>query len=188
MRRGKVEILGGPGAGPVAGEQTQPALQKEEDLSKGILDAIDMDSYRLEKQAALKIQLTDADAEIGPVPVAGGGALIDPELDRLSNIIKTFNDQFGNVSWTDADRLHHLITQEIPTLVSADQAYQNAMQNSDQGNARIEHDRALMRVLVSMMKDNTELFKQFGDNAGFKRWMNDTVFDLTYRPDQRHSG
>ncbi|WP_407538654.1 type I restriction endonuclease subunit R [Deinococcus radiomollis] len=161
---------------------------KEEDLSKGILDAIDMDSYRLEKQAALKIQLADADAEIGPVPVAGGRALIDPELDRLSNIIKTFNDQFGNVSWTDADRLHQLITQEIPARVAADQAYQNAMQNSDQGNARIEHDRALMRVLVSMMKDNTELFKQFSDNAGFKRWMNDTVFDLTYRPDQPPAG
>ena len=30
--RGKVEILGGLGAGPVAGEQAQPALQKEEGL------------------------------------------------------------------------------------------------------------------------------------------------------------
>ena len=29
----------------------------EEDLSKGILEAIDMDSYRVEKQAAMKIQL-----------------------------------------------------------------------------------------------------------------------------------
>ena len=28
---------------------------KEEDLSKGILEAIDMDSYRVEKQAAMKI-------------------------------------------------------------------------------------------------------------------------------------
>ena len=27
-----------------------------------------------------------------------------------------------------------------------------------------------------------ELFKQFMDNASFKRWLNDTVFDLAYEP------
>jgi len=37
---------------------------KEEDLSRGILDAIDMDSYRLEKQAMQRIPLTDEDVEI----------------------------------------------------------------------------------------------------------------------------
>ena len=45
----------------------------EEDLSKGILETIDMDSYRVEKQAARDIQLPDADAEIEPVPAAEGG-------------------------------------------------------------------------------------------------------------------
>ena len=39
---------------------------KEEDLSKGILEAINMDSYRVEKKAAMNIALADADAEIGP--------------------------------------------------------------------------------------------------------------------------
>ena len=42
----------------------------EEDLSKGILEAIDMDSYRAEKKAAIKIRLPDTDAEIGPVPAS----------------------------------------------------------------------------------------------------------------------
>ena len=37
---------------------------REDDLSKGVLEAIDMDSYRVEKKAAIKIQLPDADAEI----------------------------------------------------------------------------------------------------------------------------
>src|ERR1700730_15209705 len=82
----------------------------EEDLSKGILEAIDMDSYRSEKKAAVKIQLADADAEIEPVPTTGGGHRPEPELDRLSNILKVFNDQFGNIPWTDSDRVHDLIT------------------------------------------------------------------------------
>lgn len=152
----------------------------EEDLSKGILEAIDMDSYRVEKQAAMHIQLPDADAEIEPVPTSGGGHKPEPELDRLSNILKTFNDQFGNIPWSDVDRVHKLITEDIPARVSADSAYQNAKKHSDKQNARIEHDKALVRVMTAVLQDDTELFKQFMDNESFKRWMTETVFGLTY--------
>ena len=40
----------------------------EEDLAQGILDAIDMDSYRVEKKAVQQIALEDTDAEIEPTP------------------------------------------------------------------------------------------------------------------------
>jgi len=152
----------------------------EEDLSKGILEVIDMDSYRVEKQAAVKIQLPDADAEIEPVPTSGAGRKPEPELDRLSNILRTFNDQFGNIPWTDADRVHKLLTEDIPNRVAADTAYQNARKYSDKQNARIEHDKALLRVMTGLLKDDTELFKQFMDNESFRRWVTDTVFGLTY--------
>ena len=154
----------------------------EDDLSKGILEAIDMDNYRVEKQAAVKIQLPDADAQIEPVPTSGGGKKPEQELDRLSNILRSFNDQFGNIPWTDTDRVHKLITEDIPGRVAADTAYQNAKKNSDKQNARIEHDKALARVMTAVLKDDTELFKQFMDNESFRRWMTDTVFGLTYHP------
>jgi type I restriction enzyme R subunit len=156
----------------------------EEDLSRGVLETIDMDSYRVEKRAAIKIALPDEDAEIGPVPTSGGGRKPEPELDRLSNILKTFNDQFGNIEWTDADRVHRLITQEIPAQVAADRAYQNAKKNSDKQNARVEHDKALKRVMNAVLKDDTELFKQFSDNESFRRWLSDTVFTVTYEEEQ----
>src|SRR5262245_934257 len=153
---------------------------KEPDLAKGILEAIDMDSYRVEKHAIARIQLPDADAEIDPVPTSGGGYRPEPELDRLSNIIKAFNDLYGNIPWTDADRIQKLITEEIPNRVIADKAYRNARQNSDKQNARIEHDKALARVMTAVLKDDTELFKQFMDNESFRRWLTDTVFGITY--------
>jgi len=153
---------------------------KEEDLSKGILDTIDMDSYRVEKKAAMKIQLTDADAEIEPVPTTGSIYKPEPELDRLSNILKTFNDQFGNIPWTDSDRVHKLITEEIPAKVAADSAYQNARQHSDKQNARIEHDKALRKVMTDLLADHTQLFKEFQDNDSFKKWLSDTIFKVTY--------
>lgn len=160
---------------------------KEDDLSKGILEAIDMDSYRVEKQATMRIQLPDSDAEIEPVPTSGGGRKPEPELDRLSNILKTFNEQFGNIQWTDTDRVHRLITEEIPAKVAADPAYQNAQRYSDQQNARIEHDRALGRVMTAVLKDDVELFKQFSDNESFRRWLTDTIFALTYGPERKGS-
>jgi type I restriction enzyme R subunit len=155
---------------------------KEEDLSKGILEAIDMDSYRVEVRAAMPIGLADEDAEIEPVPTTGGGRMPEPELDRLSNILRMFNDQFGNIEWKDADKIRQVIAEEIPTKVAADKAYQNAMQHSDKQNARIEHDKALQRVLVELLSDHTELFKQFSDNAAFKKWLTDTIFSATYNP------
>ncbi len=153
---------------------------KEEDLSKGILESIDMDSYRVEKKAAVKIQLPDANAEIEPVPTSGGGGKAEPELDILSNIIKTFNDHFGNIGWTDADRVHRLITEDIPTRVAADKAFQNAKKNSDRQNAKIEHRKALRRVMTDILQDDTELFKQFSDNEDFSRWLTDTIFNVNY--------
>ena len=153
---------------------------REEDLSKGILDAIDMDSYRVEKQTMQRISLPDEDAEIDPVPTSDGGRRAEPELDRLSNIIRVFNDLFGDIAWQDADRVRELITKTIPAKVAADTAFKNARQNSDKENARIEHDKALVRVMTSVMQDDTELFKQFMDNQGFKRWMSDAVFGLAY--------
>ncbi len=139
-----------------------------------------MDSYRVEKKVAMKIQLPDENAEIEPVPMTAGGSKLEPQLDRLSNILKSFNDQFGNIPWSDADRVHKLITEDIPNRVAADTAYQNAKQNSDKQNARIEHDKALTRVMTAVLKDDTELFKQFMDNESFKRWLTDTVFRITY--------
>lgn len=59
--------------------------------------------------------------------------------------------------------------------------YRNARENSDKENARVEHDRALRRVMNSLMKDDMQLFKLFMDDAGFKRWLTETMFRLTYR-------
>ena len=150
----------------------------EEDLAKGILEAIDMDSYRAEKKATMAIALPDADAEIEPVPTGGGGRKAEPEMDKLSNIVKQFNDQFGGL-FADAKAAEKRILEEIPQKVSADPAYQNARKNTP-SNARVEHDKALRRVMTTMFKDDAQLFKQFQNNESFRGWLTDTVLGMTY--------
>jgi type I restriction enzyme, R subunit len=152
---------------------------KEEDLSKGILQAIDMDSYRVEKKATIKIALADANAEIDPTPAEGGGRVSEPELERLSNILKRFNDQFGTL-FTDGDRIMKRIQEEIAPKVAADLAYQNAKLNTP-NTARIEHDNALSKIMLSLLKDDTEVYKQFVGNEHFKRFVTDMVYEMTAR-------
>ncbi len=152
----------------------------EDDLSKGILEAIDMDSYRVEKQAVQAIQLADEDAEIGPVPTEAGGQKPELEMERLSNIVREFNDRFGNIEWKDQDKIERVISEELPAKVAEDTAYRNAMANSDRQNARIEHDKALERAMTALLADHTELFKQFSDNESFHRWLLEMNFAATY--------
>ncbi len=157
---------------------------KEEDLSRGILETVDMDSYRAEKRETIAIALEDEDAEVAPVPADGGAGRPEPELDRLSSIVKTFNDMFGDIDWDDADRVARTVA-ELPGKVGADPAYRNAMRNSDRQNARIEHDQALNRAMQGLLRDNTELFKRFSDDPEFKRWLADVSFAESYDPDRR---
>ena len=154
---------------------------RDEDFSEGILQTIDLSSYRNEAQEAIAIKLEDADAEIAPVPAGKVGHIVEPEMDLLSKIIMDFNDMFGNINWNDTDNVQRQIL-AIPEMVSKDKKYQNAMRNSDEQEARTESERALQQVMFSIMADNMELFKQFQDNPSFKKWLSDMVFNLTYEP------
>lgn len=160
---------------------------RDDDFSEGILDVIDLDSYRLEAQECMSIKLEDADSEVPPVPAGKTGHIVNPEIDLLSIILNDFNDMFGNINWNDADNVRRQIL-EIPDMVAKDERYQNAMKNSDEQNARMESERALQQVIFAIMADNMELFKQFQDNPSFKKWLSDLVFNMTYEPQGKKQG
>ncbi|RUL75350.1 type I restriction endonuclease subunit R [Dyella choica] len=155
---------------------------REEDLSKGVLESVDMDSYRVEARAALKMAMDDDDVKVEAAPPGGGGGKGELDIDKLSNILKTFNDLFGNIDWKDADKIGKVIAEEIPLRVAQDRAYQNAQTHSDRQNAKLEHDKALHRIMQELLSDHTELYRLFSDNQNFSRWLTDVVFDVTYQP------
>lgn len=154
----------------------------DEDLSLGILETIDLESYRNEAGAAMKIVLEDENAELAPVPTGIAVGPREIELDPLSVIISDFNDRFGNIVWNDKDNVLRQI-REMPGMVSKDERYQNAIRNSSRDNARLESDRALLETILAIMNDNMELFKQYQGNPSFKQWLSDFVFNATYRPE-----
>ena len=151
----------------------------EQDLSKGVLEAVDMESYRMERKAARSISLAEEDAEIDPVLASAAGQAHDPEMDRLSNIIAEFNKTWGE-NFSEPERVAEVINQ-MPRQVLEDEAYRNAKMNSDRQNAQIEHDSAVRRLITAMVRCQTELYKAYSSDADFREWINTEMFRLTYQ-------
>ena len=150
------------------------------DLSVGVIEAIDFDSYKnniLEERAII---LENQDSEIEPVPIESASSASEPEMDKLSNIINEFNTRFGNVKWSDTDKVRKQI-EALPLEVAKSEAYQNAMKNSDMATAKIESDAALIKAILNSMNSGVELFKEFQDNPSFKTWLQEYVFSNTYQ-------
>jgi len=101
----------------------------------------------------------------------------EPELDRLSNILKSFNEHFGTL-FTHTDRVAKRIHDDIAPKVAADKACQNAKENTPH-TARMAHDQALSQVTQVLLKDDTQVYKQFVENESFRRFVSDLVFNLT---------
>ena len=156
-----------------------PSPRDDDPNFEELLKSVDLDSYRVEVKNQISISLEDADAEVDPVPVGNPGGKSDPEYDALTNILKTFNDLWGNIDWKDKDNVQAQLAR-IPEQVSQNAKYQAAMKNSDRQNARLECDAALDSVMLDNMADSIELYKQFSDDPNFKKWLATMVFQLTY--------
>ena len=148
---------------------------KEEDLSQGVLETVDLESYRLEKKNTIDIILEDGDGAIKGFDI-GVGKKTEVELDSLENIISTFNDIFGNIVWQDKDNVARQI-KELPKMVMKNEKFKNALKNSDIENIRREYQSALKEVFRTIMIDNMELFGQWTNNYNFNKWLNDIIFN-----------
>jgi len=155
-----------------------PSLN-DADLSKGILESIDMDSYRIERQTTLAIQL-EGSVEIAPPPPDTSGSKYAPNIDVLSNIIQDFNARFGNIQWTEQDQVRRFLFEDLPEEISKDEEYQNAKQYSDRQNAKITFDKKLVDKFQEFIFDHTEAYRKFTEDPDFKAWLSDTLFNMDY--------
>ena len=137
-----------------------------------------MDTYRTEKQATVNITLDDEDAEIDPIQAQRGGGLADAQLQFLSIILDEFNKTWGN-SFTNPEHIGEIIA-AMPDRVSEDTAYQNAQLHSDQQNAQIECDAALLNEVTATLDDGTEFYRKFTEDPDFRQWLSGAIFAATY--------
>jgi len=59
--------------------------------------------------------------------------------------------------------------------------FANAKANTPH-TARMAHDQALGRVMQLLLKDDTNVYKQFVENESFRRSVSDIVYAITGQP------
>lgn len=151
-------------------------VENNEDLAKGILEAIEMDSYRLSKVSTQNIQL-EGGVEIAPTPADAKGRKGEPELDALEAIIQSFNERFGNIDWIKDDKVRKVIFEEIPAQIRADEKTMNTIQNSRKETAKITSDEKVKEVVQDFIFTSTDFYKMFMDNPDFQKEYLGFVFD-----------
>ena len=80
---------------------TKLYIDQTDDFTEGILESIDMDSYRPSKETTKDIALVEKPGEICGIPVDVRGGQQEPELDTLENILSVFNQRFGDIEWSE---------------------------------------------------------------------------------------
>jgi type I restriction enzyme R subunit len=155
--------------------QNKLGKQRDEDLAQGILDNIDMDSYRLQREGQFNIKLQQGD-DLKPVPTDMRAAASHPEMEYLSTIVEAFNDRFGT-TFTNEDKVKKM-TEDLMKDVAQDAEFANAFKHSDEQNAKITFEEVLKRKLIDHIETNFEVFKEFNDNKEFRDFFAGTMFKL----------
>lgn len=152
-------------------------IEQTDDLAEGILESIDMDSYRPSKETTQNIVLEPEPCEVAPIPVDVRGGTRDPELDTLENILSAFNQRFGDIDWSDKDKVRQILTKQLPDEMKANKDIMDAIKYSDKQNAKISSDKKLEELMQQYLFSQTEIFKKFTTDKDFQRRYKEFIFD-----------
>ncbi|HZH87098.1 MAG TPA: type I restriction endonuclease [Brumimicrobium sp.] len=145
------------------------------DLAKGVLENIDMDSYRLQLESTTNVVLEQGE-DLKPIPTDMRGGVSEPEIDRLSNILQTFNERYGT-EFEDADKVRQM-AENIASDVAKNKELISSIQHSDEQNARITSDKIVGEELLKHITTNFDLYKLYSDNNEFKEDFSAMMFGV----------
>lgn len=145
------------------------------DLAQGILDNIDMDSYRLQLESTTNVVLEQGE-DLKPIPTEMRGGVNEPEIDKLSSIIQIFNDRYGT-EFEDTDKVRKMAV-DIAEGVMNNEEMKNSMAFSDEQNAKITNDKVVADEMLKHINSNFNFYKHYSDNKEFKEDVNNMIFGL----------
>jgi type I restriction enzyme, R subunit len=156
-------------------------IDDTDDTMENIIESIDMASYRPSKQGTDNISLGGDVGEVKPIPVDVRGGKLTPEFDTLENILTIFNQRFGDIDWTDKDKVNKILTEEIPADMKADSQIMKDISNSpDKQNARISSDKKLSDLMQRYLHTQTEIYKKFSSDKDFEKRYKEFIFDALW--------
>lgn len=70
---------------------------------------------------------------------------------------------------------------ELPVRIKQDEAFINAVKNSNMATAQVQFNNSMLMVVAQMLNENTEFCRQYLDNQNFMNFINERVFKDVYQ-------
>lgn len=145
-----------------------------DDLTKGLIESVDFDAYRLQKQEERNIQLQNVDSEIEPVPTSSFSGVMEEDMQNLSVIESEFNELFGNIDWQDSELVRKQV-EELTERVKNNDDVRNAMLRNDEATANQNCDESTQNEVTQMTLTHTELMQHYFTNHDFQQHLNEMI-------------
>ena len=157
---------------------------EDDEVEENILEDIDMDSYRVNSIGTTDIKLDEEASTINPIPVSAGGGLSEKQYDTIDHIISDFNKRFGNIDWgegVDPQEAENILMKQIPESMKKDIDMVDAINNSDEENAKDISDEAVTDIMRRFMFTHTQIYKKFSNDENFSKEYMNYIFNNIYK-------
>src|SRR3989339_480125 len=152
--------------------------RRENPLPYEVLEAIDMESYKVEKKGEVNVALENKDGEIDPMGGGGserGGS--EEEIDALSKIIKEINERYGT-NFNDADRV---ILNDLSMRLLKSDVLQGSIKNNSKDSAKLKFDTLFQDELVGVLDSHFSLYQKLDQSPELKKFVQERVFEYVVR-------
>lgn len=152
---------------------TKIAPPRTEDLAKGILNNVDLNSIRIILESKKDISLSN-NGELSPAG-ADGSSKKEVELERLLNIVREFNTKFGSVDFGTNEK----IAKELMDLkddIAKEQTFRDSL--GDEQNARRLFADIFKIQYLQFFKRNKDFFTQLDNKEEFKERVSNVIYEM----------
>ncbi|EPB1160997.1 type I restriction endonuclease subunit R [Campylobacter upsaliensis] len=152
---------------------TKIAPPRTEDLAKGILNNVDLNSIRIILESKKDISLSN-NGELSPAG-ADDSSKKEVELERLSNIVREFNTKFGSVDFGTNEK----IAKELMDLkddIAKEQTFRDSL--GDEQNARRLFADIFKIQYLQFFKRNKDFFTQLDNKEEFKERVSNVIYEM----------
>ena len=154
---------------------TKIAPPRTEDLAKGIVNNVDLESIRIILTDTKDIELEEGKGGVKPSSVDGSSKK-EVELERLSNIVKAFNDKFGNIDFGTDEKIAKSLV-ELKENIANNQTLKDSL--GDKQNARKLFAEIFKNKYLDFYLENSLFLEQLGDKqAEFKEKISSVIFEM----------
>lgn len=152
---------------------TKIAPPRTEDLAKGILNNVDLNSIRIILESKKDIELGDKGGVKPPPPDDSSKKEI--ELERLSNIVREFNTKFGSVDFGTNEKIAKELM-ELKDDIAKKQTFRDSL--GDEQNARRLFADIFKTQYLQFFKRNKDFFTQLENKEEFKERVSNVIYEM----------